>query len=191
MVGGAGLDGRAAPSGCGGPVTALAAGCLLACALLVLRPPAREPVGRSAARESLGRKASRRSGDASERDGPDRRLPLAVTADLVVALLHAGLPTAAALHVLRVRLREAALEEPADLSVVTDALDLAEQTGVAPGVLVRAAAGEHRRREASRLSVSARRLGILVLIPTGVCLLPAFVVLTVVPLVLGLLSGAG
>jgi hypothetical protein len=109
----------------------------------------------------------------------------------VVALLHAGLPTAAALHVLRVRLREAALEEPADLSVVTDALDLAEQTGVAPGVLVRAAAGEHRRREASRLSVSARRLGILVLIPTGVCLLPAFVVLTVVPLVLGLLSGAG
>jgi tight adherence protein B len=37
--------------------------------------------------------------------------------------------------------------------------------------------------------VAANRLGVLVVVPMGLCLLPAFVVLTVVPLVLGLLGG--
>jgi tight adherence protein B len=57
------------------------------------------------------------------------------------------------------------------------------------GVLVSAAA-EERRRRADRRRLAAARLGVQVLLPTGLCLLPAFVLLTVVPMVLALLGGA-
>jgi tight adherence protein B len=70
-----------------------------------------------------------------------------------------------------------------------EALDLALATGAGPAALLRAAAEQQRRDRAARGVQAARRLGVLVLLPTSLCLLPAFVLLTVVPLALGLLLG--
>lgn len=72
---------------------------------------------------------------------------------------------------------------------LTEALDLALVTGSSPVSLIRAAAQEERRAGAARAAQAARRLGVMVLLPTGLCLLPAFVLLTVVPLALGLALG--
>jgi hypothetical protein len=107
-------------------------------------------------------------------------------ADLVVALLGAGLPSGAALSVLRGHLAEAGLTEPTDLQPVFDALDLAAQTGLAPGPLVRAAAAEQRRGQTAARTLAAGRLAVVIALPMGLCLLPAFLVLTVVPLVIAL-----
>lgn len=113
------------------------------------------------------------------------RVPAAVLADLVAGVLAAGLPADVALAAVR---RHAGGVEPGGLAAVEQALQLAVATGLAPGDLVRAAAAEQRRDRAAAQIRAARRLGVLVLLPVGLCLLPAFVALTVVPLVLTLLG---
>ena len=75
------------------------------------------------------------------------------------------------------------------LDALWQALELATATGLGPVALVRAAAQDERRRSAAAQIRSARRLGVLVVLPTGLCLLPAFILLTVVPLVLDLVLG--
>jgi tight adherence protein B len=77
----------------------------------------------------------------------------------------------------------------ADWRPLFDALDLAASCGLGPVGLIRSAATEQRRRRAEALAVAARRLAVLAVVPTTLCLLPAFVLLTVVPLVLDLLPG--
>ncbi len=157
---------------------AIAAAALLAAAsVLVAAPPRRSVVGvRSRDREPP-----------AQRPAPAGSVPAAVLADLLVALLDAGLPADHAVEVLRHHVVEAGLREPPDIAPVRQALDLASRTGVAPGSLVRTAAAEQRRREAAARTLAARRLGVLIVLPVGLCLLPAFVTLTVVPLVLALL----
>jgi hypothetical protein len=78
---------------------------------------------------------------------------------------------------------------PGAFGPLAEALELATRTGLGPVALVQAAAVEARRRRAAQSQVAARRLGTLVVLPTGLCLLPAFVLLTVAPLVLDLVLG--
>lgn len=139
-------------------------------------------------------------------------LPAVVVADLMVALLEAGLPVETALALLAEQAGRlpwsrlgpfggaAESAEPAGSTgsagsagstgsdPILEALDLATGTGIAPAALVRAAAAEHRRREAAAHAAAASRLGVMAVLPMGLCLLPAFVLLTVVPLVLGLIG---
>jgi tight adherence protein B len=72
--------------------------------------------------------------------------------------------------------------------VLATTLDLSVSTGSGPVALLRDAAADERRRVAARQIQQARRLAVFVLLPTGLCLLPAFMLLTVVPLVLDLLA---
>jgi hypothetical protein len=74
-------------------------------------------------------------------------------------------------------------------AVLEQTLDLALSTGASPVGMIRTAAEQERRQRTDQAVRSARRLGVLVLLPTGLCLLPAFVLLTVVPLVLDLVLG--
>jgi pilus assembly protein TadC len=67
-------------------------------------------------------------------------------------------------------------------------LHLSAGTGLPPVSLVRAEAARLRRTRRSAQAVAAQRLGVLLVLPTGLCLLPAFVFLTVAPLVLDLLG---
>lgn len=66
------------------------------------------------------------------------------------------------------------------------ALSLAAAAGVPPAALLRDAARDLRRRERAELDEAAARLGVRIVIPLGLCFLPAFALLTVVPAVAAL-----
>lgn len=62
----------------------------------------------------------------------------------------------------------------------------AERSGAAPAAIVFAAAERMRREESSRVEAAVQRAGVMLVLPLGVCFLPAFVGTTVVPVVLHL-----
>jgi len=73
--------------------------------------------------------------------------------------------------------------------VVARALQPTWTSGAAAGPALRAAADSWRRRRRAAARTAAARLGVHLLLPTGLCLLPAFVLLGVVPVVVALASG--
>jgi hypothetical protein len=77
---------------------------------------------------------------------------------------------------------------PAWAAALDEVLLLARDSGLAVAPLLTATAAEERRRHAAEARVAAARLGVRVVLPTGLCLLPAFVLLAIVPLVLALLG---
>jgi len=145
-------------------------------------------------------------------------VPWALVLDLLVAVLAAGASVTGALRAVGSELAEVGdpsaaavldlaavlelgpgpapvLAPTADASPVPDhvrelhdVLTLSLRTGMAPVPLVAAAADTRRRRRAQAQALAAQRLGVLVVLPTGLCLLPALVLLTVAPLVLDLLT---
>jgi len=66
------------------------------------------------------------------------------------------------------------------------ALRMAAEVGVAPAELLQRAAEDMREAEQQRLAIAAARLGVRVVLPLGLAFLPAFVLTTVVPVVLAL-----
>ncbi len=169
-----------------------------------LRPPGS---GRGALTPSRPRS---RAGRGRPPRGSVPALPGAVLLDLVAAVLAAGAPLAAALrivgeaaaahgdarageellrladrHELGLRVDDGAAPW---VTALAEALLLARESGVAAAPLLTGAAAAQRRRHAADARVAAARLGVRVVLPTGLCLLPAFVLLAVVPLVLALLG---
>ena len=150
--------------------------------------------GRSRWPEPLRRNASDASRQATgHRHGP---APVPVVTDLVAVSLLTGLPPEVAVDAVAEALD--AVGDPAaevlrrkgpGFEPLVEALALAVATGLGPVPLVQAAGAQSRRRRAAAQQVAARRVGTLVVLPTGLCLLPAFVLLTVAPLVLDLVLG--
>ncbi len=66
------------------------------------------------------------------------------------------------------------------------ALALANEAGVAPAAALRRAAADLRAAQVQELELAAATLGVAVVVPLGTAFLPAFVLLTVVPLVVAL-----
>lgn len=77
-----------------------------------------------------------------------------------------------------------------DLEVVADALAPSWHDGVPPVPALRAAASRVRREDVARATEAAARLGVRLVLPLGLCHLPAFVAVGVAPVVLSLVSGA-
>lgn len=69
------------------------------------------------------------------------------------------------------------------------AMILADRSGVPAAGLLGHAAAEARRERSARLQVAAAKLPIRLVIPLGLLYLPAFMLITVVPLVLALARG--
>ncbi|MBC9937495.1 MULTISPECIES: type II secretion system F family protein [unclassified Leucobacter] len=69
------------------------------------------------------------------------------------------------------------------------ALATASATGVAAGPLLLAEAVGERERSLRTLERAAERLGVTILLPIGTCVLPAFVVLGVIPVLIAMLGG--
>ena len=67
-------------------------------------------------------------------------------------------------------------------------LALAEDAGVPAAELLRAEAERQRYEARARGQAAAARLGVQLLLPLGLCILPAFVLLAVVPLIVSVLS---
>jgi hypothetical protein len=76
-----------------------------------------------------------------------------------------------------------------ELDILREAMRMAGRAGLAPASLVRRAAAEERRRTGVARRRSIRRLEVLLVLPVGLCLLPAFVLLGIVPVVIDLFSG--
>ncbi|GGB26639.1 hypothetical protein GCM10011492_16120 [Flexivirga endophytica] len=66
------------------------------------------------------------------------------------------------------------------------AVSLAGMAGVPPAGLLKRAAADMRRAEQRRIEEATGRLSVLVVIPLGLCFLPAFALLTVVPVIAAL-----
>lgn len=71
---------------------------------------------------------------------------------------------------------------------VKGALDLSRRAGVPASDLLRSHAQEARRAAAATAIQKAESLGVKLVIPLGVCVLPAFMLLGVAPLLIGVIS---
>lgn len=103
-----------------------------------------------------------------------------------------GGPVAADLQQVGTALRWGAGESEAWASVgpawapAARAVAIAHQAGVPPGPMLLAAADDLRGAELERLEVSAAKVGVRLVAPLGLVLLPAFCLTTVAPLVIAL-----
>jgi len=75
------------------------------------------------------------------------------------------------------------VEAPAD---VVAALETSWATGSAPGPALRGRADQLRRDRRTRTRTAAGSLGVRLVLPLGLCFLPAFVLLGLVPMLLSL-----
>jgi pilus assembly protein TadC len=143
--------------------------------------------------------------DAAARAARSRELPGAC--DLLAVALSAGLPVGealsavgvavppplgaelrrvAALYRLGAEPRRAWSEVPEELAGLGRTLVRAGESGSAVGSALRALAAESRSAARAATETAVHRAGVWVLAPLGLCFLPAFVCLGVVPLVLGI-----
>ncbi|MBE4694257.1 type II secretion system F family protein [Brevibacterium casei] len=151
--------------------------------------------GRPKGAVTAGTAASARGGVSDEE--------LAFDLDLVAICLTAGLPIPVALTLtaeatadrsglLRIaRGKTIGGEDLADddrLRPVLEVFAFSEHTGVGPAPLIESVAGELRAASRRRRQEAAAALGVRLVVPLGVCILPAFLLLSVVPVVISLLT---
>ncbi|NUU16083.1 secretion system protein [Cellulomonas humilata] len=74
----------------------------------------------------------------------------------------------------------------APVADVVDVLETSWTTGSAPGPALRGRADQLRRERRARTAAAAGSLGVQLVLPLGLCFLPAFVLLGLVPMLLSL-----
>lgn len=75
-----------------------------------------------------------------------------------------------------------------DLAVIKSVADLARDSGAALSKILSAEADRLREQERYQISEQIARLGIRLMIPLGVAVLPAFILIAIVPIAISLLS---
>lgn len=146
----------------------------------------------------------------ASREPPLRDAEVALLMDLTAAAMRAGAPAVDALriascslqppHQEMVRAVTAALSlgapwtsawrgAPAAVRAVEGALGVAWHSGAPAAALLESGADELRRRSARRAAAAAERLGVRMVLPLGLCALPAFVLVGLVPVLLSLGRG--
>jgi hypothetical protein len=111
---------------------------------------------------------------------------LAAVAAVVPAPLGPQLGTVAALYGLGAEPRRSWADVPAELAPLGRVLVRAGESGSSVAAALRALAADSRTTARAAAEAAVRTAGIWVLAPLGLCFLPAFVCLGVVPLVLGI-----
>ena len=76
----------------------------------------------------------------------------------------------------------------ADLADADAVLGLSERAGVPAGTLLRSEADRHRRQARGAAERKAATLSVTLMLPLGLCVLPAFMLLGVAPLMITILS---
>jgi tight adherence protein B len=105
--------------------------------------------------------------------------------ELVAVAVSGGVPASVALDRVTEALAEAGL--PAD-DTAASAIAFAQRAGVPVAGLLRAEAREARRDAQAAVRMRIAALGTRLLLPLGLCVLPAFVALGVVPLLLAMIG---
>ena len=77
------------------------------------------------------------------------------------------------------------------LAALAAALAFAHLTGAATATMLREAADQQRRADVRAAERRAAELGVRLVVPLGVCALPAFICLGIVPVVISLLPDFG
>jgi pilus assembly protein TadC len=147
------------------------------------------------------------SGGAHVDEGPAMTRALPGACDLLAVCLSAGVPVGAAvagvsaalppplgphlarvaaLHRLGAEPRRAWAEAPAELAALGRVLVRAGESGATAAPALRTLAADGRAAARTAAEAAVRRAGVWVLAPLGLCFLPAFVCLGVVPMVLGI-----
>lgn len=85
-------------------------------------------------------------------------------------------------------LRDREKPESTEAAAIERVLALAEEAGVPAAELLRAEAERQRYEARAAGQAAAQRLGVQLLLPLGMCVLPAFVLVGVVPLIVSVLS---
>ena len=111
---------------------------------------------------------------------------LAVVGEAAPEPLGAQLRHVAALYRLGAEARRAWDDVPRELAALGRALVRAGESGAAVVPALRSLAADSRAAERLAAETAVRRAGVWVLAPLGLCFLPAFLCLGVVPLVLGI-----
>jgi tight adherence protein B len=75
----------------------------------------------------------------------------------------------------------------AELAILDEVLSLAERSGAPPARLLRSEAVRVRRDAVTDAQRRTAELGVWLMLPLGVCVLPAFILLAVVPVLLSVL----
>jgi len=78
--------------------------------------------------------------------------------------------------------------EPGDGTGVESVLALSRRAGVPAGELLRSEAEEQRRQARAEAAARASVLGVRLMLPLGLCILPAFMVLCVAPLLIAVVT---
>lgn len=161
-------------------------------------------------RMARGRRAMGAKVPSAERDSIVRAVPVADVAgviDLLALTLRGGAGLVEAMEAVAVRVRgplglhlqtvaaarrwgvedaTAWASIPSAWRPAARALRMAATAGVPPADVLARAAEEVRRAEQQRLEVATATLGVRIVLPLGLVFLPAFVLTTVVPIVLAL-----
>lgn len=116
-----------------------------------------------------------------------RRAIPGLAEELVAVSLAGGSSAASALEAAHRAAGESGLPALDDGSV-RGILDLAASAGAPAAELLTASARQQRRAARAEARQSAATLGVQLMVPLGVCVLPSFLLLAVAPLVLSLLS---
>jgi len=165
---------------------------------------------RPSADAGLGARSEARSGPGAARSAAPRAVPVVEVAnaiDLLALALRGGVGLLEAVEAVGTRLEdplgahlltvaaaqrwgvdsvEAWASVPPAWQPAARALRMAATAGIAPAEVLDQASQEIRRAEEQRLEVATARLGVRVVLPLGLLFLPAFVLTTVVPIVMAL-----
>jgi tight adherence protein B len=119
----------------------------------------------------------------------DRAIPVSwnpgLHAELTAMALGGGTSIVRARMIVDAQLSLASEDDERDIASV---LALAEDAGVPAAELLRAEAERQRYEARARGQAAAGRLGVQLLLPLGLCVLPAFVLIAVIPLIVSVLS---
>ncbi|RIJ45205.1 pilus assembly protein, partial [Clavibacter lycopersici] len=108
--------------------------------------------------------------------------------DLVATAMSGGASVPRAVAVVGRACERAGLPAGDDLDAVGSVVDAAARTGAPVAVLLRSEAGRIRRDAATWAERAAARLAARLMLPLGVCILPAFLAVGVVPMLLAVVS---
>jgi tight adherence protein B len=108
--------------------------------------------------------------------------------DLVAIAVSGGASTQRAMHAVEVACDRASIELTDDADAFSAVFSLSTRAGVPAAALLRSEAAEARRRARSDGARRAATLSVTLMLPLGLCILPAFMLLGVAPLLIAVIS---
>ncbi|QWT24917.1 hypothetical protein KPL76_06045 [Subtercola sp. PAMC28395] len=111
-----------------------------------------------------------------------------ITLELTSVALSGGVSLDRAGRIVAEALAMNRLEDPGGQGRLDDVLDLSRRAGVPAAELLRAEGAQARRAALALSQARAASLGVRLTVPMGVCVLPAFMLLGVAPLVLSVIA---